>query len=57
MKIYFTRAKLAQLKKAYHKAKAQGRTEFKFEGKTVLVAYAKYLIEYLDSQFHEHTHT
>jgi hypothetical protein len=53
-KIYFTREKLTELKKAYHKARIKGQTEFKFEGQDVLVAYAKYLIEHLDTKFKPH---
>lgn len=42
-----TQAELARLKKAYNKAVADGRDKFAFDGRIVLVAYAKYLIEYL----------
>lgn len=49
--IYFTRTTLKALKNAYHNALIQGKEEFQFEGHTLLVSYAKYLIEYLDSEF------
>jgi hypothetical protein len=55
--INFTKAKLATLKKKYDKARMEGHEQFQFEGQTILVAYAKYLIEYLEMQFgdkHEH---
>jgi hypothetical protein len=49
--IEFTPDKLKALKKAYHKAKTQGLDQFEFENSPLLVAYAKYLIEYLDGAF------
>ena len=51
MKIRFTRPKLAQLQEKYDKARMSGQEKFEFEGNTVLVSYAKYLIEYLNMQF------
>lgn len=30
---------------------AEGKETFRFEGHEILVPYAKYLVEYLDSQF------
>ncbi len=47
----FTRLKLAQLKAQYDKARMEGHEQFEFEGHEILVAYAKYLIEYLESEF------
>jgi hypothetical protein len=49
--INFTRAKLAQLKDHYTMAKRRGADQFEFEGHPIIMAYAKYLIEYLESQF------
>lgn len=48
--IEFTPAKLRSLKAAYKKALANGVEHFTFEDKPLLVSYAKYLIEYLDTQ-------
>jgi len=47
----FTRAKYLKLKRAYQSAMRQGKMQFTFEGQEVLVAYAKYLIEYLAMRF------
>lgn len=47
----FTPAKLAKLRKAYGAAVASGAEQFEFEGHPLLVAYAKYLIEYLEGRF------
>jgi hypothetical protein len=49
--IHFTRVKLNDLRGSYQKALHSGHDEFEFEGQRVLTAYAKYLIEYLDTQF------
>jgi hypothetical protein len=49
--ITFTPDKLAELKDAYAKSRALGLNQFEFQGHTLLVNYAKYLIEYLDDQF------
>lgn len=49
--IDFDRAKLQELRNAYTNAVARGEDQFEFEGSPILVAYAKYLIEYLDSRF------
>ena len=46
--ITFTPEKLAKLKRNY--AKCIGDTFF-FEGKPILKAYAKYMIEYLEQKF------
>jgi hypothetical protein len=48
--IRFTPTKLAQFKKAKADAEAQGKDSFTFEGKEVLCSYAKYVIEYVESQ-------
>lgn len=49
--VTFTRDKLRKLILVYNKAMKEGKTEFTFEGNQYLVAYAKYLIEYLQTQF------
>lgn len=49
--IEFTREKYLKLKREYNKAVAQGKSRFDFEGHPVLVAYAKYLIQYLEMKF------
>lgn len=46
----FDRAALERLKKAYKAARESGASEFTFEGVPLLVDYARYLIEYLESQ-------
>lgn len=55
--IEFDRAKLARLKTAYEAAKASNMEQFEFEGHTLLVGFAKYMIEYLDMQFKPDTQT
>lgn len=49
--IQFTRAKLDQLKDHYTMARRRGADQFMFEGQPFVMAYAKYLIEYLESKF------
>jgi hypothetical protein len=49
--ITFTRVKLQALKQAYNTAKRLDSLDFTFEGQQMLVAYAKYLIEYLEMNF------
>lgn len=46
--IMFTPDTLERLKVAVDKAVSQDMQQFEFEGQQLLVAYAKYLIEYLD---------
>jgi dTDP-4-amino-4,6-dideoxygalactose transaminase len=48
--VFFTRAKLNELQAKYDKARMENHEEFQFEGQTVLVCYAKYLIEFLNTQ-------
>lgn len=48
--ISFTPAKTLALLKHYHRAIEAGHDQFTFESKPMLVAYAKYLIEYLEHQ-------
>lgn len=47
----FTPEKLAQLKKVYDQAVLAGKDRFDFEGHPLLVSYAKYVIQYLDTKF------
>lgn len=49
--ISFTPDKLKSLKSSYNTALKNGKDKFVFEGKELLVSYAKYLIEYLDIKF------
>lgn len=50
--ITFTPEKLAQLKKEYEEAVNNKQETFLFDGKhELLVDYAKYLIQYLESRF------
>lgn len=44
-----TKSDVAELKRLYKKAISDGKDQFVFKGFDVLVSYAKYLIEYLDS--------
>jgi hypothetical protein len=46
--ITFDRRKVEQFRKAYNRARAAGETQFVFEGHSLLVAYARYMLEYLD---------
>jgi len=46
----FNREKLKQLKRVYAIAVARNKETFMFEGHELLVAYAKYLIEYLEGR-------
>ncbi len=48
--ILFDRPKLAKLKVLYDKAVKARQEQFVFEGNDLLVSYAKYLIEYLESR-------
>jgi hypothetical protein len=43
---------LEEFRAAYNEAKADGKETFMFEGQEVLVAYAKYLLQHLDSLAH-----
>lgn len=47
--IDFTPAKYQKLKAAYAKAQVEHKDRFYFEGNVLLVSYAKYLLEYLES--------
>lgn len=48
--INFTKNKLIQFKKEYQKAIENKNESFIFNGNEFLVSYAKYLIEYLETQ-------
>lgn len=47
----FTKETLKQLETEYNTAVNAGKTQFTFQGQELLVSYAKYLIEYLQTQF------
>lgn len=49
--IEFTKEKLERLRRAYRLAERQKVETFTFDGHELLVRYAKYLIEYLDTKF------
>lgn len=48
----FDKEKLEELRKLYLNAVKEDKSSFKFEDKDMFTAYAKYVIEYLDSKFH-----
>jgi len=48
--ISFDNNKYTKLRKAYKTALNDGKKSFVFEGHEVLVSYAKYLLEYLETQ-------
>lgn len=41
---------LARFKREYEMARDAGRTEFIFDGQPVLVAFAKYVVQYAESE-------
>lgn len=47
----FTRVKYIKLRTAYNRAVREGKIQFTFEGHELLVAYAKYLIQYLEMRY------
>ena len=49
--INFDRQKLKELKTLYNKAVKESKESFTYNGDEYLTSYAKYMIEYLDSQF------
>ena len=49
--ITFTRESLEQLQEKYDQALLERKNSFQFEGHTLIVDYAKYLIEYLRAHF------
>jgi hypothetical protein len=48
--VSFDRATRDRLRLAYDRAVAEGLEQFRFEGRDWVVAYAKYVLEYLDGQ-------
>ena len=48
MTVEFDRQKLRRFENSYVEAKANGETEFIFDGQTWLVEYAKHVIIYLN---------
>jgi len=49
--ILWTEEKLGQLKRALAKAGKDGRESIVFEGHTIVVAYGRYLADWLESEF------
>ena len=49
--IEFDRQEVINLKRAYTMALKSNKEVFQFQGKQILTAYAKYLIEYLEGRF------
>lgn len=47
----FTPDLYEKLKKEYNKALEEEQESFEFEGREVLTNYAKYMVEYLNTQF------
>lgn len=47
--MYLNRADLKKVKTKYEHAVKHNQEQFKFDGQTFVVGYAKYLIEYLES--------
>lgn len=48
--ISFDKNKYNKLLKSYHRAKDSGVETFEFEGHEIVVGYAKYLLEYLETR-------
>lgn len=51
--VNFDKQKLAKLKSQYNKAIKDGKESFIFDSNELLVSYAKYLIEYLETIFNK----
>jgi len=49
--IFFTRKSFERFRAEYQLARDAQQDSFMFEGHEVLVAYAKYMIEYLEAKF------
>lgn len=47
--VEFTETSFERFKKAYEDASSEGKEQFTFEGNDVLVSYAKYVIQYVES--------
>ena len=52
-RLMFDHPRLARFKQAYHQATTEQQEEFTFEGHKFFTGYAKYLIEYLETQLHK----
>jgi hypothetical protein len=50
-RVVYTEESLARLKAVYKEAVEKGQDQYTLDGNEYLVAYAKYLIEYLDGVF------
>jgi len=48
-KITMNKQELSRLKRYYRRAIRQGKTKFTFQGHVLLVAFAKYYIEYIET--------
>lgn len=48
--IYGSKKDLTMLKKSYKNAVDNNESQFKYQGQTLLTAYAKYLIEYAEQE-------
>lgn len=46
---FISKHDLPKLKRLYNKAIKEGKSEFEYHEQTLLVSYAKYLIEYLNT--------
>jgi hypothetical protein len=46
----FTKEQIKELRVGYKNAVIEGLEQFPFRGDIIVTAYAKYLLEYLDSQ-------
>lgn len=51
--VSFTPRKLKKFRKAYTKCLDKGDEVFTFEGNEFYAGYAKYLIEYMESEFYD----
>lgn len=51
MRELFNQSKFEEFEAAYNKAVQENKTEFSFENNTILVTYAKYLIDYLSNTY------
>lgn len=48
--ITISRPNYRRLKMSYDKAVKEGKTDFTFDGDTLLVQYAKYVLEYMEME-------
>jgi hypothetical protein len=49
--INFDKPKVERLRTAVAAAKSEGQTQFTFDGHDLIVSYATYMLEYLDTKF------